>query len=145
MPVHASACWRMSRGAAVALLAFSLAACSLTLIAPYDPITDELLTLLHRRMVGVLDLLPGMEHEVAAPAFVAVRGDLRTLKARNQARPLNDLTLGQIDAMTASWDRLETLCKLGPMSRMEVEFMRRALDVELRAAMGAEMDKRRLK
>jgi hypothetical protein len=136
---------RLARGATVALLAAILAGCSIALVAPYDPITDERLTELHRKVTVVLDHLSGLTHEEARPALVSVKGDIRTLQARNKARPLNELTTAQLDLIASTWTKLDALVGLGPMTPREVEVMRKAIDVEIGAAIALELDKRRLR
>jgi hypothetical protein len=130
---------------ALALLVVLIAGCSIAIVAPYDPITDERLTDLHRKVTVVLDHLSGLTHEEARPALASVKGDIRTLQARNKARPLNELTTAQLDLIASTWSKLDALVGLGPMTPREVEVMRKTLDVEIGAAIALEIDKRRLR
>ena len=128
--------------ALLALLVLSLTACAL--IAPYDRITDERLTELHATVVALLEQLPGASYELARPGLGAVRRELGTLRLRQQARPRSGLMIAQVDTIIRTWDRLEALVKLGPLSLAEVDLIRRTLDVEFRSALAAEIDKGRL-
>lgn len=134
----------LTRGALLALLVVILTGCAATLSGPYDPISDERTTDLHRKVTSVLGLFPGAPYDAARDAYTHVRDDLHTLIARSEARPYNDLATAQLHAIAQQWDELEALHQTRPLSRALVEIARRTLGQALTAVMASEQAKRRL-
>jgi len=130
-----------ARGVLLALLAVLLAACSLSLIAPYDEHTDVLLTGLHRKVGGILDEMPSVAYADAEPAYASIRADLRTLRARNEARRQNEITVQQLDAIAGAWSELEALHRAaGRLREPVVEIARGTLSQAIQAALRLEIE-----
>lgn len=139
-----------------ALRALTLAGLALTLpacagfgprIAPYDAETEGAVTALHRRVETVLTTLEraeGGEGAFAgfAPLYDTLHVDLRALRLRASARPLNGLQAQQLDGLQEQLGLLEEAHREG-IAPAEVPAFRMGFDQSFRAILTLELAKKR--
>lgn len=106
-----------ARSLAIVLLAVlvALSACTVRYVAEYDPRIEETAIVLQREMDSFLTSMETAE-SLADRAYDARREfyanyavDLRSLRVRAGAQPLNDTTVQQLDLMLESLETLRTL------------------------------------
>lgn len=105
----------------LSVVLFSLSACALSLMADYDSVVDDRVSVLHKKTERyLLDLasLDGNEqcsYAHNADVYNALRVDVSALAVRTQAIDQNDLTVSQVKLLADSFDKLEQLHKLKDM------------------------------
>jgi hypothetical protein len=145
MPIAERFARRFTRGAAVALLALTLAGCAVQLIAPYDPQTDMRLTDWARTADSFFDWAAEVRptYPQARSAHESLKGDLRVIVLRAEARDHNDLTLEQLRLLGEIWSGVERMHQDGPLSPDVIEISRGIVARGVQACIRLELEKTR--
>ena len=101
----------------LALLATLLAlpACTVRYVAEYDPRIEETSIVLQREMdsfltsLEIAELEEDRSYDARREFYANYAVDLRSLRVRAAAQPLNDITIQQLDLMVSSLETLRTL------------------------------------
>jgi len=142
----------LTRRVAVALstcyvLLASSACGHVTLISPYDETTDKGVTALEKSISGLLDQLdhdPVPDYASLSGTYDSVFSDLASLRLRNDARPKNTQTVGQLDALRKSLTDLRQLHQQGKLNHVMVGPTRDILEQNVRAILTLELQKKEL-
>jgi hypothetical protein len=116
-------------------------------ISPYDETTDRMVTALHQSTSEVLDELeasPTPGYAAMSKRYAGLKGELRAVQLRNEARPKNRLTIEQLQRLKANLELLEKTHKDGQLSQVMVQPMRDAFDQTFRAILTLELAKKEL-
>ncbi len=130
-------------------LLFMANACSIRLISDYDEATDKAVTHLQKKVDTFLVAMQrkagttDAAYEKNIQFYDEVRVDISAIKVRAAARPMNEITIKQINLLGENVDKLESLNKLGFQSPEELIPLRTAFDISFSAILKLELAKKR--
>jgi hypothetical protein len=138
----------LARVAFGACTALALSGCfRVTLISRYDEPTDRGITALHGKvdaLMAQLDVEPTPAYAAVKPSYDAIRGDLAALRLRNASRAKNEITLQQLDVLSASIQRLEEQHRSDRLNQALVAPVHATLDQGLGGILKLELAKKEL-
>jgi hypothetical protein len=125
--------------------------CQVKFVSDYDETTDKMATDLQKRIddqfAAWLRLPPGspaLQYTANTAFYASVDGDLRALKARALAHPLNKDTVAIIDSIIQSMGSVEKLHKsVGTISQAALGSVEDQLDFQFQQLIQLEMAKKR--
>jgi hypothetical protein len=128
----------------------ALIACAphVTLISPYDEVTDKNVTAIHQRVDALLtqlDVDPVPSYASVKPTYDGIRADIAELRLRNVARPNNSTTVKQIDELSATLRTFEDQHKGQTLNQAMIAPSRDAFDRAFGAILKLELTKKELK
>ena len=119
--------------------------CVVTLISPYDETTDKAITSIQMNVDGLLNRLdrdPVPDYGKMEKEYAAIWCEFDSVYLRNEARPKNSLTLGQLDALKKQLTILEENHKEGKLNQAMLEPARNSLDQTFVAILKLELEKK---
>jgi hypothetical protein len=126
----------------------ALAACRhVTFVSPYDEATDKGATAIHGQVDALLTQLdrdPVPAYGSLKPSYDAIHADISSLRLRNEARPKNELTVKQIDALESNVSAVEEQHRTGALNQAMVAPARDILNQTFRAILTLELAKKEL-
>jgi hypothetical protein len=133
------------------LISAAGAGCQVKFVSDYDETTDKMATAVQKRIddqfAAWLRLPPGsaaLQYTANTSFYAGVDGDLRALKARALAHPLNKDTVAIIDGIMQSMGSVEKLHKsAGTISQTALGSVEDQLDFQFQQLIQLEMAKKR--
>jgi hypothetical protein len=133
------------------LICAAIAGCQVKFVSDYDETTDKMATDLQKKIDNKfgewLRLPPGsptLQYSANTAFYADVDGDLRALRARALAQPLNKDTLGIIDAIQNSVQTIEQQHrKAGTISLAALGSAENQLDFQFQQLIQLELAKKR--
>lgn len=136
---------RRSALAAALVSAVLMAGCTVALMSSYDETTDRGITALANHLEALLQELdqdPVPPYSSVKKTYDGIRADLRSLHFRNEARPNNEITVRQLDALAAQLDTFERQHRESALVRAMVAPARDSFEQTCRAILKLELAKK---
>lgn len=137
------------RPLSIAVLMLVFAACTPSLLAPYDEVTDRSVSALQRQTEAHLIALeaaagtPDCVFEHHQRFYHDARIDISALAVRTAAIPGNERTAEQTTLLLASLDSLRQLHRLGCLAPEQIAILRTQFNSSFTAILRLELAKRR--
>ena len=129
----------------VLMTSISVAACTVRLISPYDPVTDQEITALQKQVDQLLvhlDNNPVPAYKDVSTDYTSIWVDFKVVYVRNEARPKNKITIEQLDQLRGELQELENLNKKGILNQAMLKPAGESIQQTFRAILKLELSKK---
>jgi len=135
-----------SIGRLVLLLFFFLGAgCAITLVGPYDEVTDQAITDLANRTELFLVRMQatGAPYQGNESFYTDAKARLATIRLRAQLYANNQGELKELDLLSANFEKLAALHRLGPLTGAVGKTARQLIETNFESLLQIELAKKR--
>jgi hypothetical protein len=127
------------------LLIFSLGGCAVSLVGPYDEVTDQAITDLANRTEEFLTRVEttGEPYHGNESFYSDAKARLRTIKLRSALYPNNTGELKLLDLLSENLDNLAELHRAGPLTGAAGDSARKLIETNFESLLQVELAKKR--
>jgi hypothetical protein len=127
------------------LLALSFGGCAVTLVGPYDEVTDQAITDLANRTEEFLTRMEttGAPYHGNETFYIDAKARLRTIRLRAELYPNNTGELKLLDQLSGNLDNLAELHRAGPLTGIAGDTARKLLEINFETLLQVELAKKR--
>jgi hypothetical protein len=126
-------------------LFFLSGGCAVTLVGPYDEITDQAITDLANRTEQFLVRMEttGASYQGNEAFYIDAKARLATIRLRAQLYANNQGELNEIDLLSANLDKLAALHRVGPLTGPTGKAARQLIETNFESLLQIELAKKR--
>ena len=119
--------------------------CAVTLVGPYDEVTDQAVTDLTNRTEQFLTRMQttGAPYQGNESFYTDAKARLATIRLRAQLYPNNQGELNELDLLSANLDKLAALHRLGPLTGTTGNAARQLIETNFESLLQIELAKKR--
>jgi hypothetical protein len=147
MTFHAGALAKPGLVIRLVLLSFFFLSggCAVSLVGPYDEVTDQSITDLANRTEQFLVRMQttGAAYQGNEAFYTDAKARLATIRLRAQLYPNNQGELNEIDLLSANLDKLAALHRVGPLTGPTGKAARELIETNFESLMQIEIAKKR--
>lgn len=127
------------------LLSFFCAGCAVTLVGPYDEVTDQAITDLANRTEQFLVRMQttGAPYQGNEAFYTDAKARLATIRLRAQLYANNQGELNELDLLSANLEKLAALHRLGPLTGTTGKAARQLIETNFESLLQIELAKKR--
>jgi hypothetical protein len=130
---------------ALLLLVLSFGGCAVTLVGPYDEVTDQAITDLANRTEEFLTRMEatGAPYHGNESFYSDAKARLRTIRLRAELYPNNTGEVKLLDQLSQNLDNLADLHRAGPLTGTAGDAARKLIETNFEALLQVELAKKR--